>query len=275
MWCIISDLDGTLLDSSQRIPAEVIARIQRFENAGGRFTFATGRSLDSVMPYLGQAGITTPVILYNGAIVYHPVTGEFIYERFLETRKTEDIVSAFQDIQTEYEISLLAFDREGAYYLEETEFIKKQLRKDGIRAQRTSAGELLTKQLIKIMLIGGHEHIHELKNLFSAFQPINSEPELLEFIATGVNKGAAVKFLMDYLDIPSQQLAAVGDNENDLEMLQTAGLGISVRNAVPSIKAVSDYVTRKTNTEHALIEVIEKLEETNYMTVMEHGGLRR
>ncbi|RSK56004.1 Cof-type HAD-IIB family hydrolase [Bacillus canaveralius] len=274
MWCIISDLDGTLLDSNQRISKDVISRIQSFERAGGKFTFATGRSLDSVLPYINEVGINTPVILYNGAMIYEPMASEFIYARFLESNEINDIVSLFLKIRNQYNVSLLAFDHEGAYFLEESTFIHKQLIKDSITAQYTTIDELLTKQLVKIMLIGNQEEIHELKMIYSIFTPINSEPELLEFIAKGVNKGVAVKVLMQHLEIPTHKLVAVGDNENDIEMIQTAGLGISVKNAIPNFKAVSHYVTQKTNNEQALIEVIEKIQATNLLSINEHGGVR-
>ncbi|PLR78827.1 hypothetical protein CU633_03275 [Bacillus sp. V3-13] len=274
MWCIISDLDGTLLDNNQRISKDVISRIQSFERAGGKFTFATGRSLDSVLPYIDEVGINTPVILYNGAMIYEPIASEFIYARFLASNEIKEILSLFLKIRNQYNVSLLAFDHEGAYFLEESTFIHQQLIKDSITAQYTTIDELLTKQLVKIMLIGNQQEINELKTIYSIFSPINSEPELLEFIAKGVNKGVAVKVLMDHLEIPTHKLVAVGDNENDIEMIQTAGLGISVKNAIPNLKAVSHYVTQKTNNEQALIEVIEKIQETNLLLINEHGGIR-
>lgn len=273
MWSIISDLDGTLLDKNQQISQELITKIHRFEKLGGKFTIATGRTLNSSLPYIKKLDINQPVILYNGAMVYDPVLKEILYLKKLDPYHSRKIIAKFIHMKEHNEVSMLAFDHLHAYFLKDSDLIKYQLKKDGIEAIKISAEELLNKPLIKIMLLTNKQNITELKNLFSHDHPINSEPDMLEFIAKGINKGVAVKFLMNHIGIHPNCLVTVGDNENDIEMIRVANWGVAVSNAVPNLKVVSSFITKKTNNEQALIEVIEKVEEQIIKVVKENGGL--
>jgi hydroxymethylpyrimidine pyrophosphatase-like HAD family hydrolase len=80
----------------------------------------------------------------------------------------------------------------------------------------------------------------------------------VEVINERFSKGTAVQFIADYYGIPLEKTIGVGDQQNDIPMLQTAGLGIAVQNADNGLKAVADYVTSATFDENAIAEVIEK-----------------
>jgi hypothetical protein len=72
------------------------------------------------------------------------------------------------------------------------------------------------------------------------------------------NKGEALKFIANYYGIPMEQTVAVGDNLNDLSMILAAGVGVAVSNAAQPLKSMADYVTKLTNDDGAIAEVIEK-----------------
>ena len=80
----------------------------------------------------------------------------------------------------------------------------------------------------------------------------------LEFNPLGVSKGAALKWLADYLHIDKQNVIAIGDNYNDVSMIQEAGLGVCVAGGAQDIQAISDYVTTVDYDQGAVKEVIEK-----------------
>jgi Cof subfamily protein (haloacid dehalogenase superfamily) len=81
---------------------------------------------------------------------------------------------------------------------------------------------------------------------------------LLEFGSTDCNKGSAIKWLSSKLNINLNQVIAIGDNHNDLQMLTAAGLGVAVEGAVQAAKNAADYTTKKTAPQGAVAEVIEK-----------------
>lgn len=83
----------------------------------------------------------------------------------------------------------------------------------------------------------------------------NSKPNYIEIVRPDVDKGRALKLLIEHLGIAASEVCAVGDSLNDREMLTFAGLGIAVANARDEVKAVADYVTQRTAEEGALEEV--------------------
>lgn len=86
-----------------------------------------------------------------------------------------------------------------------------------------------------------------------------SKPHYLELIPPGVSKGAALARLCGHLGIPLENAAAIGDGQNDVEMIQEAGIGVAVANAAPAVRAVADVVTRASAWEGAVAEAVERL----------------
>jgi hydroxymethylpyrimidine pyrophosphatase-like HAD family hydrolase len=87
---------------------------------------------------------------------------------------------------------------------------------------------------------------------------VRSQPTYLECLAPNVNKGIALKVLAGSLKIPMEEVIAVGDQPNDVEMVREAGLGVAVANAHPECLAVADVVLERTNNEAAVEELVER-----------------
>lgn len=93
-----------------------------------------------------------------------------------------------------------------------------------------------------------------------------SKPEYLEAVYKTSNKGLAVKYLAEHLNIPAGEVICIGDSFNDAYMIEYAGLGVAMKNANPKVKEVADVVTEKTNNEGGVAEIVEKyiLNESGY-----------
>ena len=94
------------------------------------------------------------------------------------------------------------------------------------------------------------------KQLSEDFEVFKSREIILEVMPKGVHKAEGLKLLSDYLGIDQSQVMAMGDEENDLTMLEWAGLGVAMANGVGKVKAVADAVTIKTNEESGVAEAI-------------------
>jgi Cof subfamily protein (haloacid dehalogenase superfamily) len=81
------------------------------------------------------------------------------------------------------------------------------------------------------------------KSFYAEYTILKSEPFYLEVLNKSASKGQALKDLARILDIPKENIMAIGDNENDIDMIQYAGMGVAMGNAVASVKEVSDYIT--------------------------------
>ena len=101
---LITDLDGTLLPSSKEISAADAAAISQFRAKGGKFAIATGRTLQAAQRYLNKLKPNIPVILFNGAAIYDPVTEKWLYTEKLPADAvavTRQVLDAFPDVSAE------------------------------------------------------------------------------------------------------------------------------------------------------------------------------
>ena len=117
--------------------------------------------------------------------------------------------------------------------------------------------------MIKMMMIDEPEILdHAITQLPLDFKEqytiVKSAPFYLEILHKGANKGIALAKLAEHLNIKQAEVMAIGDNENDMAMLEYAGIGVAMQNAVEKTKAVADYVTTASNDEDGVKEAIEK-----------------
>ncbi|UCF09954.1 MAG: HAD hydrolase family protein, partial [Candidatus Bipolaricaulota bacterium] len=129
-----------------------------------------------------------------------------------------------------------------------TDYIR---RKDGMRATKVDSLKALLdehgKDPIKLFSIGPRNELERVQTTYHARFPgytcVFSEHDMLEFLGTGVTKGHALRILCELLELPLAAVAAFGDNLNDLEMIQAAGLGVSMATAPGALRAAADHTT--------------------------------
>jgi Cof subfamily protein (haloacid dehalogenase superfamily) len=255
---LLSDMDGTLLNSEGKVSKENQEAVDLFIAQGGKFGIATGRSqLNSVL-FLDKIKINIPCILYNGGGLYDFDTEDFIalYElpkfklaRFLEfcLREYREIVIQIYCPKMCYFVSPeLSADAEIVALHQPCEF--------------TQINEIIEKPWIKILLSGNTEQLKALNNRrkdFDLAEDMNwvfSSEIYLEYLPYGVNKGSALSKLREYMG-PEYKIYAVGDYNNDIEMLEAADVGIAMQNAIPSLKEIADVIT-VSNDESAIADII-------------------
>lgn len=253
---ILSDLDGTLLDPLQRISPENAAAIRRFKKSGGRFTLATGRMEQSVAPFIRELEIDIPVILYNGAKIVHPVTGIVLYEKQL-TIEPELWARLYAELSGE--VAMLVYKNGEVYTPQRTGMIDAYERKDRIGCLPLDPLSL-DEPLTKLLFIGSDpgklqpvERIIVDSGLRCGL--VYSESNYLEVLPDRVSKGAALQELRRLMQVEGLYAIAVGDNLNDLSMLQLADRGYAVENAHPELKAAAHALTVH-HERHAIASII-------------------
>lgn len=117
-------------------------------------------------------------------------------------------------------------------------------------------------QLLKVMMIDEPAVLDQAIARIPAevkekYTVLKSAPYFLEILDKSVTKGTGVKSLADALNIKPEEVMAIGDQENDIAMLEYAGMGVAMDNAIPSVKEVANFVT-KTNLEDGVAYAIEK-----------------
>lgn len=258
---VVSDMDGTLLRDDKTISARTIRAIQRFEEAGGRFSIATGRGVQAMERYIEQLRTRTPLLLLNGCLGYDPVNGADIFRHELDRQ----VLEAVWPILLAHKLDLVVHGPRRGMILGMNEIIAEHLVHDGITVDEVPAmSPANLSSVVKILTIGEPPVLDLAEAAILAagvpVQLVRSHTNYLELLPLAGGKGHALTALLGHLDIPLDQSIAVGDFLNDLDIVQTAGLGVAMANAHPGLKAVADWETLS-NMEDGVAAMLEALVE--------------
>lgn len=241
---LVLDLDGVTLDSAMRMDPVLEAGLKRAMARGLRVTLATGRMPQASRPYWERLEIFTPVILYNGALVQDPITRATLYARTLPP----GLLWQTYPIYANAPVDPLYYNGDTLYCLEQTHPIRTYCSEQALEAVEIADREpfLRERSFVKSLFIG-HPAVlpmlrEELAPRIGTSRLVLSRPNYLELLPAGASKGEALRFLAGHLGIPLERVIAVGDQENDLEMIQAAGLGIAMPHSPPQVQAAAARV---------------------------------
>ncbi|AKI97407.1 Cof-type HAD-IIB family hydrolase [Kosmotoga pacifica] len=240
---IVSDLDGTILKKDSTLSDKVINSVEKLRESGIDLTIATGRILESALPYITRLKITKPVILYNGAKIYDPLKKEYVYQAFFKENEKHQLFTVLQ----REGLHAVLFTENGAYVFNLSPLIDSFRTHDGIELKSSPLSELQRTELIKVMIIDEPVIIDKIQEklgpeLGEFCSVLRSEKEFLELLPGGVNKGTALERLCELLEISLDDTIAMGDNPNDFEMLKRARLGIAAGESHSALNEVADIV---------------------------------
>ncbi|MCL2874588.1 MAG: Cof-type HAD-IIB family hydrolase [Defluviitaleaceae bacterium] len=256
------DLDGTLLNSFSDLAESNIFYIKKAVENGVKVILCSGRSPASLKRFEELFGLTKAGcygIGLNGSVVYKCDTREIINEVWFEDGVAEKIIGSLR----KFEVDLLAYHGCDLYVEQITPVISNYAKKSGINVNMVDNLEKVDVRLSKVLVKGDFEVLSSAckymeDRLYDNANMFFTGETMLEFTDIKATKGNALIYVAGLLDIDIKDVIAVGDNENDISMLKSAGLGIAVQNAKDKIKQYADYVTEKTCIEGVLEEIVEK-----------------
>lgn len=263
-WVLYSlvaiDLDGTLLRSDFKLSPRTVQAVRRAVERGVTVTLSTGRMFRSAQLVAREMGLAVPLITYNGAMVRNSGTGEIYHHSTVPLGVARMVVS---------DLVLLGL-RPFVYvddelYVAEVDYKTEQYcRVSGIEAR--AVGDLLcwlAAAPTKLLLFEQELLVARLGPELSAryradLHVTRSWPYFLEIVRKGVSKGAALGVLTDMLGLARNEVMAIGDSFNDVEMFEYAGLGVAMGNAPEEVKRRADRVTLS-NDEDGVACVLEEV----------------
>ncbi len=263
---ICTDLDGTLYNNEKTISKENKQAIEYFKREGGYFTFITGRMPSYSADAFRAVNPNTPYGCINGGGLYDGYAATYVWTHELSKSIFDLIEFAEQHLPT-IGIQVCTFDK--TYFSNDNDATARFRARTGephlIRPYREVTepiGKIIFASEIEdeLTALAGLLTHHSLAD---SFDFVRSERTLFEVLPKGVNKGLALSKLADFLKVDMKKTVAIGDYDNDIAMIQAAGLGIAVANARPEVLAAADHVT-VSNEEHAIAKVIESLENGTY-----------
>ena len=255
---IAIDIDGTLLTTDKVLLDETKVAICEAHEKGVVVCVCTGRGYPAAKRYVDQLNLDIPLILYNGSRVRRSNDSEILYNQVIDVktaREVYELIEQYDGTCCFWKNDTLYFNRNDEYavYYENLTKIKPNFINE--------INDELLSDINKFIWFGKSDWLEKVqREILVNCEGVNyfkSNTELLEIVPPNVNKGQTLKFLCDLLGIMPEEVIAIGDEENDLSMIQFAGMGVAMGNAKDIVKQNANYITL-TNDENGVGEVIKK-----------------
>lgn len=256
---IAVDLDGTLLNDFGRASEKDIAAIRSAMDQGVLVVASTGRPYDDMpVSELERVGIRYAITV-NGAAVYTIPGRECLFERTMDSSRIADLLEPLSELDVFANVMIdghgngVSRQEPVIGRLGTTEYFKEKFRRDTDFFEDLS-GRIREKHLRvqKIAITFYKEEDGTIHDLDRVCEIMRDYPELTmvagwtcnrEITGEGVSKGAALLWLCDRFGVPLDQTMAIGDTENDAEIIRTAGIGVAMANSDDEALKAADYLT--------------------------------
>lgn len=248
---LVLDIDGTIAGESNTIREPVLAAIRAAQATGVQVAIATGRMFCSAVRFHQAVGSHLPLIAYQGALIKDPQT-QHVYRHWpLEAAMVARILNDLEYSRWRSALSIHVYLDDRLHVCELSPVTRCYVERSAIEPVVVGdLRQLLPEGPTKILALSEDaDPIAELMMyLRQRYTPTEvyltrSVPTFLEAAHPAVNKGTAVRYLAEeLLGIPASQVMAIGDNFNDMEMLQYAGFGVAMGNAPTAVQAMADWV---------------------------------
>lgn len=255
---VVSDVDGTMLDETEKIPDRMKDLSELIQKKGILFTIASGREYSQVEELERILKIQVPIIMCNGTAARHK--DSFAWCESIPAQTLQEIV----ENADRYGMTIILSMKDGEYAYRKTKFVEQTIREYGRFGKMLELPEQGWGRLsVQKVLIINKDHKEGYPNLLKLLEKHDREltwvdfGDSLDIVPKGCTKASGLRRLSEKLGVGMDEVLALGDSYNDMEMLQEAGIGAAVNNAVDELKEKADYTCRGNYIE-GVIEAIEK-----------------
>ena len=275
------DLDGTLLNSYGEVSEATKNALQKAKSQGVEIVLASGRPISSTESLAIELGVDNYLISGNGSAVFDIKNQKVIYDRFLNKEQVLKIAkiwkknSFFYNVYTEDEViasslnyNVLFYYKENLKKIEEkrthinvVQNIEKYIEESGkekfLKITVCDESQFIFNSIMKRLKMIADIDVLETaymskKKIKSGTEDVDIQYFYTEITNRNVNKWSAIEFLLEKLNINKEEVLTIGDNMNDLEMIQNAGLGIVMGNSNPKMKEIAKEIVSDNNSEGVL-----------------------
>jgi Cof subfamily protein (haloacid dehalogenase superfamily) len=251
------DLDGTLLDDDLKISKRAIEAIKDLMNRGIHVAFVSGRTYRAVELVRKSALVDVPVVAYNGGKVVIPSKDE-VYSVKIPLEEALKIIRYGE----KRDLYVKVYIDDILYVREDDEASKAFSITNGIEYKVVGTLSENIKEDVNMIVIYFKEHKdefmdEELKGIDVAVTA--SMTRSIDVIPKGVSKDKGLKLVADHLNIKREEILAVGNSLNDIEMLKFAGMGIAMKNSDHRLLKQWNEVSEYTNNEDGVYHILKQI----------------
>lgn len=280
------DLDGTLLNSYGEVSQRTREAIKEATQRGVEVVLASGRPISSVEDLATELEADHYLVSGNGATVYDMHKKSIVYDQFLSKEQILNIVkiceenSIYYNIYTENEVltkslnyNTLFYHSENTHKQEEKrtniniltdvyDYVLKSNDQKYLKVTVCDQSQIVFGSIIKKLRTIGDIDVLDVAHMSKKIIKSGTEEILVEYCYTeitnkNVNKWTALEYIMKKENISKEEVIAIGDNVNDKEMIEGAGLGVAMGNSTQNIKEIANEIT-STNNEDGVYEIFRK-----------------
>jgi len=269
------DMDGTVLSNEKKVSEENLKAIKKAHALGVKIAICTGRLFANARVYADIFGIKAPIIASNGAYIRDKDSDDVIYRCVLGKEKASKLYSIVEKYgfelffnECDSVISSKKFNDDKNIYVKMNKELPEDRRvrllyTDDMHETINNEGDEILKCICideSAIETKNYERLNEARKEIlkvGGFEIESSFRNNFEVMCEGVSKGRAAKVLADFYGISKDEVMCIGDNENDLSMIEYAGMGVAMGNAEESVKKVANYIT-DTNNNSGVAKAINK-----------------
>ncbi|MED4604286.1 Cof-type HAD-IIB family hydrolase [Paenibacillus validus] len=247
---IALDVDGTLLNDNHELTERTIRTLRLAHEAGLRIVLCTGRGPANAIPVFEELGLEGVLITHNGASTVQTPGAQVLHQFSFQMQELAPLVAYCRengvhfDVNTPLDLYLEKAEAAAAAMYEQFLIVTKQV--DDVLA--------MEEGIVKFTMFGDGDQMDRVEAAFGrefqlpeTFHAIRSGVEFVDVMAVSASKGNALKHLADSWGIRREEIIAIGNYFNDVDMLRFAGLGIAMDNSPDGVKEAADEVTLSNN----------------------------
>ncbi|XXM73905.1 Cof-type HAD-IIB family hydrolase [Lysinibacillus sphaericus] len=245
---IVLDLDGTLLTDEKKISSKTLHTLTEARKQGHEVMIATGRPYRASEIYYKQLNLGTPIVNFNGAFTHHPTDENWgTYHTPMDLNVSKQIIEACHDFPFR---NIIAEVKDDVYLHYHDEKLIDVFMMGNPSISTGDIREFLTENPTSMLI---HAEEKDVKDIRAHLDEVHAEVidhrrwaapwHVIEIVKSGLNKAVGIEKVSASLNIPQERIIAFGDEDNDFEMLEYAGTGIAMGNAIDKVKEIANDVT--------------------------------
>lgn len=245
---IVLDLDGTLLTDEKKISSKTHDILKKARHKGHEVMIATGRPFRASELYYQQLQLTTPIVNFNGAFVHHPTDPSWgVYHEPMDLKVAKQIIDACDEFPFR---NIVAEVMDDVYLHYHDEKIIDVFMMGNPSISTGDIRNVLSDHPTSMLIHAEEEDVADIR---AHLDDVHAELidhrrwaapwHIIEIVKSGLNKAVGIERVASSLNIPQERIIAFGDEDNDLEMLDYAGTGVAMGNAIDPLKDIANEVT--------------------------------